>query len=141
MAKAEGMRLPFDGEDVIKPDYLEPAPFDSPMQLIEIVTEEFSAVCPWSGLPDIARVEIRYLPTGGKILELKSLKYYFMSYRTAGVYQERATQLIRKHLEEALETEVEVVSIYNTRGGIDVTCTEGQLAKVIQEGDDARLNR
>lgn len=131
MAKAEGLKIPFNGEETIKPEFLEPAKFDSPTQLIEIMTDEFSAVCPWSGLPDIARVEIRYLPTGGLIVELKSLKYYFLTYRTVGVYQERVTQLIHEHLSKLLKTDVEVCTIYHTRGGIDVTCTEGSLDKTI----------
>ena len=133
MARAEGMKIPFDTEDKIRPSLLEPAPFNSPLQLIEIETEEFSAVCPWSGLPDIAKVIIRYLPTGGKIIELKSLKYYFVSYRSVGVYQERATQLIKQHLDAILETDVEVCTIYHTRGGINVQCTEGDLSKVVTQ--------
>lgn len=129
MAKAEGRVFKFDGEEVINPDFLETFEFKSE-QLIEIETSEFTAVCPFSGLPDIANVTIRYIPTG-KALELKALKYYFLSYRSAGVYQERVTQLIRKHLEEALETDVLVVTTYNTRGGINVRCQEGQLKKCV----------
>ena len=39
-------------------------------------------------LPDIAYVKIEYFPTGGKCVELKSLKYYFVSFRNVGIYQE-----------------------------------------------------
>jgi 7-cyano-7-deazaguanine reductase len=131
MAEAEGMKLPMSPESDIRSDLLEPAPFESPEQLIHIETDEFSAVCPWSGLPDIAHIEIDYYPTGGLIVELKSLKYYFVSYRPVGVYQERATQLIREHLEQKLKCPIQVTSIYHTRGGIDVTCTEGTLMKQV----------
>lgn len=125
MAKAEGRVFDYAGEEVIRPDFLETFSFESE-QTVEIKTAEFSAVCPFSGLPDIATVIIRYIPAG-KAIELKSLKYYFLSYRNAGVYQERVTQLIRQHLKEALGTEVEIITVYNTRGGIDVVCTEGGL--------------
>lgn len=135
MAQAEGMELPFEKEEKIGTNYLESAPFDSIHQLIEIETNEFSAVCPWSGLPDIAKVIIRYYPTGKKIIELKSLKYYFMSYRNVGVYQERVTQLIREHLEELLNTTIEVTTIYNTRGGIDVVATDGSLPLIEVNGN------
>jgi len=132
MAQAEGRVFDFAGEEVIKPDFLETFEFSSPEQVVEIVTPEFSAVCPFSGLPDIATVIIRYVPEG-KAIELKSLKYYFLSYRNAGVYQERCTQLIRKHLMAVLKTDVYVETRYNTRGGIDVICTEGSI-KVVAAG-------
>lgn len=132
MAQAEGRVFNFAGEEVIRADFLETFDFNSPEQVIEIVTPEFSAVCPFSGLPDIATVIIRYRPEG-KAIELKSLKYYFMSYRHAGVYQERCTQLIRQHLQAVLKTDVYVETRYNTRGGIDVVCTEGSI-KVVTTG-------
>jgi 7-cyano-7-deazaguanine reductase len=47
-------------------------------------------VCPFSGLPDLATVTIEYVPDK-KVLELKSLKYYLLSYRNVGIYQEHAT--------------------------------------------------
>ena len=132
MPKAEGRIVPFEGEEVIDQSLLETFEFKNDEQVIEISTSEFSAVCPFSGLPDIATVIIRYIPNG-KAIELKSLKYYFLSYRNAGVYQERATQLIRQHLEEHLGTSVYVETQYNTRGGIDVVCREGGV-KVAMTG-------
>ena len=76
MAKPEGKYFEFDDEDQINPDFLETFSFDSPNQYIATETDEFSAVCPFSGLPDLAYVKIEYYPTGGKCIELKSLKYY-----------------------------------------------------------------
>lgn len=130
MAVAEGRRYAFEGEEKIDCGALEVFPFESKEQLITIETPEFSAVCPFSGLPDIARITVQYVPNKGKAVELKSLKYYFLSYRNVGVYQERVTQLIRAHLSAVLETEVRVTSIYNTRGGIDVTVSEGMVGTV-----------
>ena len=44
---------------------------------------EFSALCPFSGLPDSGTVRVEYVP-GEWLLELKSLKYYLMSWRHVG---------------------------------------------------------
>ena len=128
MAQAEGLKLAFDGEDKIRPDLLETLDFDSPDQYILTETDEFSAVCPFSGLPDLAYVKIEYFPTGGKCVELKSLKYYFISYRNVGIYQESATKRIYNDLKSVLETaRLQVMTVYNTRGGFDTTCIEGSL--------------
>ena len=128
MAKAEGKYFEFDDEDQINPDFLETFLFDSPDQYIMTETDEFSAVCPFSGLPDLAYVKIEYYPTRGKCIELKSLKYYFVSFRNVGIYQEAATKRIYMDLKNALGTEkIKVTTIYNTRGGFDTTCIEGKL--------------
>ena len=73
-------------------------------------------------------MKIEYYPTGGKCIELKSLKYYFVSFRNVGIYQEAATKRIYMDLKNALGTEkIKVTTIYNTRGGFDTTCIEGKL--------------
>ena len=128
MAQAEGLKLAFDGVDKIRPELLETFDFDSPDQYILTETDEFSAVCPFSGLPDLAYVKIEYFPTGGKCVELKSLKYYFISYRNVGIYQEGATKRIYNDLKSVLETaRLQVTTVYNIRGGFDTTCIEGSL--------------
>ena len=128
MAQAEGLKLAFDGEDKIRTELLETFDFDSPDQFILTETDEFSAVCPFSGLPDLAYVKIEYFPIGGKCVELKSLKYYFISYRNVGIYQEGATKRIYNDLKSVLETaRLQVTTVYNTRGGFDTTCIEGSL--------------
>ena len=56
------------------------------------------------------------------------MKYYFVSYRNVGIYQEGATKRIYMDLKNVLDTEkVKVTTIYNTRGGFDTTCIEGKL--------------
>ncbi len=122
MAKADGMALPFESTTSIRPEVLEAIAYDGRPQLISYTTDEFSAVCPYSGLPDIAHVEIRYIPEG-HLVELKSLKYYFMSFRNVGIYQEDATSLIFDHLAELLGPHfLRVYTKYNVRGGIDAEC-------------------
>ena len=88
MPKPDGKYFTFDNEDCINANFLETFSFDSSDQYIKTETSEFSAVCRFSGLPDIAYVKIEYYPEGGKCIELKSLKYYFVSFRNVGIYQE-----------------------------------------------------
>ena len=128
MPKAEGKQFKFLDESHINPGFLETFDFDSPNQFITTETNEFSAVCPFSGLPDLAYVKIEYYPDGGKCVELKSLKYYFISFRNVGIYQEAVTKKIYDDLKTALNTErLRITTIYNTRGGFDTTCVEGSL--------------
>lgn len=128
MPEAEGKQFDFQDETHIRPDFLATFDFDSREQYIMTETTEFSCVCPFSGLPDLARVRVEYYPLGGKCVELKSLKYYFVSFRNVGIYQEAVTKRIYGDLKELLETErLRVTTIYNTRGGFDTTCIEGSL--------------
>ena len=123
MAVAEGKIFEFQSEDEIRADFLESIPYEGNPQEIVYETDEFSAVCPFSGLPDIARIIIRYIPDK-RIVELKSLKYYFISYRNVGIYQEKATDRIFKDLYAFLNPRNLVVETrYNVRGGILSTCT------------------
>lgn len=128
MARSEGRSFDFLDESHIDSSLLEIFDFDSPKQYIKTETDEFSAVCPFSGLPDIAYVKIEYFPTGGKCVELKSLKYYFVSFRNVGIYQEAATKRIYSDLLSALGSkQLMVTTIYNIRGGFQTTCVEGSL--------------
>ena len=128
MAKAEGENFRFEDTSKIDPDYLEIFDFDSPNQYIKTETNEFSAVCPFSGLPDIAKVKIEYFPTGGKCIELKSLKYYFTSFRNVGIYQEAVTKRIYDDLSSTLKTKkIQITTIYNIRGGFKTVCVEGSI--------------
>ncbi|MCX5750302.1 MAG: preQ(1) synthase [Candidatus Saganbacteria bacterium] len=88
---------------------------------IHIENPEFTCLCPKTGLPDFATVTIDYLP-GETILELKSLKYYFMAYREQGVYHEFVANKILDDLFKACQPKkIEIVVHFNTRGGIDTT--------------------
>ena len=129
MAKAEGKIFNYDDASKINADFLETFPFESVNQYIKTETNEFSAVCPFSGLPDLAKVRIEYFPTGGKCIELKSLKYYFTSFRNVGIYQEGATKRIYDDLSSILETKkIQITTIYNIRGGFKTTCVEGSIS-------------
>jgi len=123
MAIAEGRTIPFVGPEHIDVAVLETFGYEGPAQEIVTETNEFSAVCPYSGLPDFARLTITYVP-GAKCVELKSLKYYVTSYRSVGIFQEHATAKIAEDLFGVLQPRrLSVTTIYNTRGGFDTTCT------------------
>ena len=120
---AEGRVLSFESEEKIRDDLLETFPYEGPRQKIDYETREFSAVCPFNGLPDYATLRIEYIPAT-KIVELKSLKYYMISFRNVGIFQEPVTARIYKDLWALLAPQwLRITTIYNTRGGIDATCT------------------
>ena len=84
---------------------------------------EFTAVCPFSGLPDKGIVWVDYIPRH-KLLELKALKYYLLTFRNVGIFQEGVTARIFNDLYSLLEPEELLIKTsYSTRGGIDTTCT------------------
>jgi 7-cyano-7-deazaguanine reductase len=123
MAIAEGLRLEFSSEDAIRVDYLELFPYIGEKQFITYETTEWSCVCPFSGLPDYGTLKIEYVPNL-HCVELKSLKYYLVSYRNVGIYQEPATNRLFQDLYRFMSpTYLSVTTIYNTRGGINATCT------------------
>jgi 7-cyano-7-deazaguanine reductase len=123
MATAEGRTLAFVGPEQVDVAVLETFGYEGPEQEILTETDEFSAVCPYSGLPDFAKLTIRYVPAA-KCIELKSLKYYITSYRNVGIFQEHATAKITEDLSRALQPRwIEVKTVYNVRGGFLTTCT------------------
>jgi len=123
MALAEGRTIPFVGPEAIDAAVLETFPYQGPDQEIVTETGEFSAVCPYSGLPDYARLTISYVPKA-KCVELKSLKYYITSYRNVGIFQEHATARLAEDLFRLLEPQrLTVRTLYNVRGGFETTCS------------------
>lgn len=123
MAIAEDRAVPFTGPEAIDAAVLETFPYAGPEQEIVTETREFSAVCPYSGLPDFATLTIRYVPSD-RCVELKSLKYYVVSFRTVGIFQEHATARIAEDLFRLLQPRRMVVTtLYNVRGGFETTCS------------------
>ncbi|HUJ77023.1 MAG TPA: preQ(1) synthase [bacterium] len=119
---AEGRVLEFAGEEKIATRLLQTFPYEGPRQKICYETREFSAVCPFSGLPDYGTLKVEYIPQG-TIVELKSLKYYVVSFRQVGIFQEPATARLYNDLWALLQPQwLCVTTVYNTRGGIDATC-------------------
>lgn len=117
--------LPVAGEDAIRPDLVITFPFDhaSSGAEVSVVTDEFVAVCPWTGLPDQGTLSVTYVPRA-RLLELKSLKYYLLSFRSVGIVQENAAVRILHDLVRASKPrEMTVTLDYHVRGGIHTTVT------------------
>jgi len=82
------------------------------------VNPEFTSVCPVTGLPDFATITVYYVPDK-LCIELKSLKYYYISYRDRGVYFESSVNEILDDLVAACKPRyMRVTGEFNTRGGI-----------------------
>ncbi len=86
--------------------------------VIEIETNEFTCICPWSKLPDFATLRIKYIPRK-LCVELKSLKYYLHSYRNVGIVHESVVNRIFADLYKLLKPKWLYVELeFNIRGGI-----------------------
>jgi 7-cyano-7-deazaguanine reductase len=110
-----------------------PAPSDSPF-VIEHIAEEFTSVCPKTGHPDFGTVTLRFCPRagreGGVCVELKSLKLYYQSFRSEGIYYEAVTNTIRDHLAALMKPQwMQVITDWRGRGGIRsrITATSGEV--------------
>jgi 7-cyano-7-deazaguanine reductase len=79
---------------------------------------EFTSLCPKTGHPDFATIEIDYIPDK-LCIELKSLKLYLNSYRNDGVYFESVTNRILDELVKVCSPRYMLVTAeFNVRGGI-----------------------
>jgi len=88
---------------------------------VTLVCPEFTCVCPITGQPDFATITIRYIPNQ-RIVESKSLKLYFWSYRDEGAFHEHVTNQILDDLVEAMDPlYCHVSGAFNVRGGISIT--------------------
>ncbi len=85
---------------------------------ITIVNPEYTSVCPMTGLPDFGTITVHYVPDK-KCLELKSLKYYFLTYRNEGIFYEVVVNKILDDLVAACEPRrMEVIGEFSVRGGM-----------------------
>lgn len=127
--KALDRTVPFKGPEAIDAGVLECFEYEyakAPIgQHVDITTttDEFTSVCPFSGLPDFARITISYTPDK-LCIELRSLKYYLMSYRDAGIWYEH---LVNRMLEDLVRVckpkSMKIVVACNPRGGLSSTVT------------------
>lgn len=118
--KKPEFKFDFTGYDAIRPNLLETFTYEYSGQRNEITveTDEFTAVCPWSGLPDYALITVKYVPDK-EIIELRSFKYYLYSYRNVGIFQEHLTvRLLNDLVKTCVPLEMTVITDYNIRGGI-----------------------
>ena len=92
-----------------------------------IETDEFTCLCPWTGLPDFAHLKIQYVPNK-VVVELKSLKMYLQSYRMVGMVHESVVNSIMKDIKQLLKPkQIYVELIFKIRGGITTTVSAGNI--------------
>lgn len=127
--KALDRTLPFEGPEAVDPGVLEcfayeyaDTPHGAAMEIV-VSTDEFTSVCPFSGLPDFANVSIRYVPER-LCIELRSLKYYLLSYRNVGIWYEHLVNKLLEDLVHCARPRRMVVSLTcKPRGGLASTLT------------------
>ena len=95
--------------------------------IIRIKIPEFTCLCPKTGQPDFATIEINYIPNL-LIVELKSLKLYLNGFRNVGVFHEDVANKIMDDFRLACNPrKIDVVGRFNPRGGISTTVEVGWL--------------
>ena len=91
---------------------------------------ELTSICPKTGLPDFAKLEIRYHPEE-YCLELKSFKEYLLFYRDVGIFHENLTNKIADDIAEACKPSVVDVKItMNPRGNIKTVVEARRFGEV-----------
>ena len=85
---------------------------------IRISAPEFTCLCPKTGQPDFATLELEYVPDR-LCIELKTLKLYLWSFRDRGGFHEAVTNEILRDLAHALRPRfMRLAADFNVRGGI-----------------------
>lgn len=88
---------------------------------IRMQIPEFTCLCPRTGQPDFATLELEYVPDE-LCVELKSLKLYIWSFRDRGAFHEAVTNEIADHLHAAVHARfLRLTARFNVRGGIYTT--------------------
>jgi 7-cyano-7-deazaguanine reductase len=86
---------------------------------IKHINPEFTSVCPKTGLPDFATIELEYIPNE-TCIELKALKYYYLEFRNMGIFYEAVTNHLLDELVAACQPRwMRVTGHFNARGGIN----------------------
>ncbi|MCG8379632.1 MAG: preQ(1) synthase [Proteobacteria bacterium] len=88
---------------------------------IRISIPEFTCLCPKTGQPDFAILDLEYVPDQ-ECVELKSLKLYIWSYRDQGAFHEAVTNKILGDLVSVLSPKfMRLTAEFNVRGGLYTT--------------------
>jgi 7-cyano-7-deazaguanine reductase len=106
-----------------------PNPHSDSDYAVRFVTPEFTSLCPITGQPDFAHIVIDYVPAKW-LVESKSLKLYFASFRNHGAFHEDCTVAIGKKLVKLLAPKyLRIGGYWYPRGGmpIDVFWQYGKL--------------
>ena len=106
-----------------KPDTI-PSPYDTSSinsGIIRIIFPEFTCVCPKTGYPDFASIELYYLPDK-LCVELKSWKLYLNSFRMIGTFHETVTAHLFNTINDLLKPRwALIIGNFFPRGNVDTT--------------------
>src|SRR2546423_14811289 len=88
---------------------------------IHFETDDYTSVCPVTGQPDCARIDIDYVPNRFCV-ESKSLKFYLASYRNERAFNEAVTnRILDDFVKACAPREAIVTAQFSARGGIALT--------------------
>jgi len=88
---------------------------------IRMQIPEFTCLCPRTGQPDFATLDLEYVPDR-LCVELKSLKLYIWSFRERGAFHEAVTNEIADRLDSTLRPRfLRLTARFNVRGGISTS--------------------
>jgi len=88
---------------------------------VRIRIPEFTCLCPKTGQPDFATLQLEYIPER-RCVELKALKLYIWSFRDQGAFHEDVTNQILDKLVSVCEPRfMRLTAEFNVRGGIYTT--------------------
>jgi len=88
---------------------------------VKMSTDEFTCVCPKTGLPDFAGLTLTYVPDKNCI-ELKSFKEYLMAFRQKGIFHENVVNRVLDDIVAAARPRrARLEGRFNSRGGIQTT--------------------
>jgi 7-cyano-7-deazaguanine reductase len=111
-------KLPSSPEEACLERVPNPAP--GRRYTIRFTCPEFTSLCPITGQPDFAHIVVDYIP-GDWIVESKSLKLYFGSFRNHGAFHEACTMQIAVRLTEFLSPEwLRIGAYWYPRGGMPI---------------------
>ena len=107
--------------------------------IIQIRIPEFTCLCPRTGQPDFATLDLAYIPAD-HCVELKSLKQYIWSFRDQGAFHEAVTNQILDDLVAALGPRyARLTARFNVRGGIYTTVVAEHRADGWEPADPVEL--
>ena len=112
-------KLPASPSDARLETFTNPAPRRN--YWIHFETDDFTSVCPVTGQPDFARIDIDYVPDR-LCIESKSLKFYLASYRNERAFKEAVTnRILDDFVTACAPREAVVTAQFSARGGIALT--------------------
>lgn len=91
--------------------------------LVSLSSSEFTSLCPKTGQPDYARIEVQYEPNQ-RCIETKSFKLYLFAFRNyRGFMEEITTKILSDLVEVCSPRKMTIIAAFNVRGGTELVCT------------------